>query len=304
MSTETPARPLVANVDAEILADGPNADQVPDAADMECDTDPATGGCPLSYTAGAASDVDEVQGWVDLNDDPGADPPTGDETGTGDTFEGDASEGPDEGTEPGDDTEPDDTDVVLVNLSASQQLILSPASATKPLGAQSALTATVTTGATPNSGVAVVGQVLPGGPHAGTTATCSTGANGQCTLNYTGPNPGTDKFRATVDADANGLPNEADSTEDVGVAGGTEEPDTTAVAQITWGVPEPPDDDNCDAAKQKVKKLKKKLKKAKKALKKAKASGDDDRIAKKKKKVKKLKKKLKKAKQRKRTACA
>jgi len=304
MSTEETPRGLLANVDAEITV-GPNENMVADKADFECDTD-QNGVCALTYTAGAADGVDEIQSWLDLNDDPDAEPETGDETDPeGDGFEGDASEGPNEEVEPGDEPEGDDgdiTDVVEVSVSAGPVLILAPQSATKTVGTQSALTATLTLGGVPDSGEAIAAQVLPGGPNAGATSTCTTGANGQCTLNYTGANPGTDKVRATVDTDKNGLPNEADSTEDVGVAGGTEEPDATALAQVTWTAPE--EDNRCENAKKKVKKLKKKVKKAKKAFKKAKASDDDDRIAKKKKKVKKLKKKFKKAKNRKRNACA
>ena len=288
------ARPLVANVDAEI-EDGPNKNQKAAGADMECDTALTTGKCNLTYTAGAGGGIDKIRGWVDLNDDKGASPVTGNET-TGDGFEADK----DEALADDDD---DTTDVVQASISGGDVLVLSPQSSTKAIGSPSALTATFTANAVPTSGKKIAAQVLPGGAHPGQAATCTTAANGQCTLNYTGTTAGTDKVRATVDADGNGLPNEADATEDVGTAGGTLEPDATAVSQIIWTAPEP-DDDKCDAAKQKVKKLKKKIKKAKKAFKKARASGDDDRIAKKKKKVKKLKKKIKRAKQRKRTACA
>jgi hypothetical protein len=238
--------------------------------------------------------IDKIRGWVDLNEDPDATPPTGDETTGEDVWEADK----DEALADDDD---DTTDVVQASISGGDVLVLSPASATKTIGSQSALTATFTANAIPTSGKKIAAQVLPGGAHPGQAATCTTAANGQCTLNYTGTTAGTDKVRATVDADGNGLPNEADSTEDVGVAGGTPEPDSTAISQITWT--DPKESLECEAATEKVKKLKKKLKKAKKALKKAKASGDDDRIDKKKKKVKKLKKKLKRAKQRKQAAC-
>ena len=260
MSTETPPRGLLANVDAEIL-EGPNENQMANEADTECTTI-QSGECTISYTAGAGTGVDVVQSWVDLNDDPDAEPETGDETDPeGEGFEGDASEGPNEDTNPGDVEEDDITDVVEVGFSGGQVLVLAPQSATKTVGSQSALTATVTMGGVPDSGEAVAGQVLPGGPNAGVASTCTTGANGQCTLNYLGANAGTDKIRATVDADGDGLPNEADATEDVGVAGGTPEPDATAVSTITWTAPE--EDNRCENAKKKVKKLKKKFGKAK-----------------------------------------
>ena len=242
MSKVGTPKPLVANVDAEIT-DGPQNALAGTTPDMECDTDPTTGTCILKYTPGPSTGVDEVDAWVDRNDDPGPPPdgdtPSGDEVqGTG--YEGDTSEGPDEGTAPGDTVEPDETDVVKVSISATQQLTLSPASSTKTLGTQSALTAGVFLGQTAQSGVKVAAIVLTGGAHAGQTATCDTGPNGQCTLNYTGTKAGVDKVRATVDTDGNGQPNEADSTEDIGNNGGTAEPDTTAVAQITWGTPAPP----------------------------------------------------------------
>lgn len=243
-SDEATPRALVANVDAEVTA-GPNNEPgpVPDSVDADCDTDATTGECELTYTAGPTTGVDEVDAWVDLNEDPNADPPTGDEL-EGPGFEGDASEGPDEDAEPGDVEEPDITDVVEVNVSGGQVLDISPETSTKAPNSASALLADLRTGGTPQSGVVIAAAVDAGGANAGKTATCTTGPNGQCTLNYTGTVEGIDKVRATVDADANGLPNEADATEDVtgtgAAAGGTPEPDSTDVVEITWAVPPPP----------------------------------------------------------------
>lgn len=246
MSDEATPRPLVANVDAEITT-GPNDSPGPaPGVDSECDTAPATGVCELKYTPGATVGVDELDAWVDRNEDPGPPPagdtPTGDET-EGADFEGDGDEGPDEGLEPGTTQEGDrgdETDVVKVSISGGQVLTLNPSSATLAPGSSASILARVTTAGAVQSGVKVAGAVLTGGAHPGQTVACTTGPDGQCTLGFTGSSVGVDKLRATVDTDGNGQPNEADSTEDIGVAGGTAEPDTTALAQITWVRPAPP----------------------------------------------------------------
>jgi hypothetical protein len=229
---------LLANVDAEIES-GPNTNKVASKADMECDTAQMTGTCELKYTAGATAGQDKIRGWIDLNDDPDAttgDPPTpaptGDET-TGDKYEADKDEVLA-------DTDADGTDVVQANISGGVVLVLS-GGGSKPVGTQSGLTAVLTSGGTAQSGQQIAAEIMTGGVNLGTTiAPCTTAANGQCTLNYTGAKAGVDKVRATVDSDKNGLPNEADQTEDIGVAGGTVEPDATAIAQITWTAPTPP----------------------------------------------------------------
>lgn len=254
-------RPLVANVDAEILAGSPNANKVPTGSDMECDTDPATGECDLTYVAGPNQGVDTVRAWIDENDDPEADPETGDEADTADEdFEGDEAEEPEEGTT----DEPDRTDVVRVNISDDPVLTLSPKTPNQQTGTAVNITASVTQASAPLNNQPIAAVVLTGGPNAGTATqpklvTCTTGSNGQCTLTYTGgPTPGTDNLRATVDADNNGQPNEADSSENYDTAGGTPEPDTTDVARITWVgpvVPPDPDDEEdsnnqCDSTRQ------------------------------------------------------
>jgi hypothetical protein len=305
-STETTARNLVGNVDAEIIPpNSPNVNKNPSTVDAECTTLQTTGSCDLTYLAGPNSGVDTVRSWADLNDDP--EPPTdtetdGDETDpTNSDFEGDETEGVDETTTPGSEPETptkDITDVVSVNISAAQVLSLGPPSQTKDVGTSATLTASVTLGGTPQNNIKVAASILTGGPNAGTVLTCTTGSGGTCPLAFTGgANTGTDKVRATVDTNGDGQPNEADATEDVGNNGGTAEPDTTAVASVTWVKPTPPpdgggggDDDACNAAKKKLKKAKAKLKKAKK-------SGDEE-------KIKKAKKKVKRAKKRRVAACA
>jgi hypothetical protein len=286
VAAPTKPRTLLANVDAEIES-GPNINKMASTVDMECDTEQTTGICELKYTAGGTAGQDKIRGWVDLNDDPKAmssatppaPAPTGDET-TGDKWEADKDEGLDEKTAKGAMDEPDWTDVFQANISGGAVLVLS-GGGSKPVGTQSGLTATLTTGGTVTSGQQIAAQILTGGVNLGTTiAPCTTAANGQCTLNYTGAKAGIDKVRATVDSDKNGQPNEADQTEDVGVEGGTKDPDTTAVVQITWTPPTPPPtDEKCEMAKKQVKK-------AKNALRRAKDHGDDQAITKAKKKLK------------------
>lgn len=306
--TTPPARALLANVDAEVTA-GPNNLLPGTGPDAECDTAQTSGQCVLTYTPGATIGVDTVQSWVDLNEnDPGDPdatpvvPPGGDETtGTDGRFEGDASEGTTESTNPGSVPEGDITDVVEVSISATQQLNVDPESQNKTINTPVTFTASVTLGGVAQSGVAVAAEIVAGGPNASKTiAPCNTGANGTCALTYTGTAAGTDKIRAGVDTDANGLPNEADATEDLTgsgtQAGGTIEPDTTDVVQVIWAAPVPPpppppdgDDTKCELAKKDVRKAKKALKKAKKT-----EGTRDDKQA---------KKRLKRAKRRKAAAC-
>jgi hypothetical protein len=311
VSTETTPVPLIANVDAEVIS-GPNntPGPAPATVDAQCDTAPATGECSLSYIGSATSGVDVLQAWVDRNDDkpaetgPPAVPAGGDET-SGSGFEGDATEGTDEATTPGAVAETpnkDITDVIDVNWTGTQTLDISPESTTKTTNTAATFTASVSTpGGTGQSGVKVAAAIDAGGPNVSKTITaCTTGANGTCSLTYTGTAVGVDKVRAAIDSDQNNLPNEADATEGVTgsgtEAGGTVEPDTTDVVQVTWTAatptptPDPGDSAACEEAK-------KKLKKAKKALKKAKKTGDDDKIAK-------AKKKVKRAKNRKAAACS
>lgn len=296
--TATP-RGLISNVDAEII-DGPQKNLTPSAPDKECDTAQATGVCTWTYTPGVTAGVDKWQSWVDENEnDPGdasATPPVpagGDET-TGNGFEADNTEGRDEVGTPGATPETDITDVVEVTISASPQLQVSPSTQTKNTGESASFTATVTLNGT-GQNAQKVAMTVYSGPNNTKTASCNTGPAGTCTLQYTGgATAGNDKGRFWVDTNGNGQIDEGDATEDVNVPGATPEPDTTAIAQVTWVAPPPPppppDDEACQQAKNN-------LKKAKKALKKAKAKGDDEAIAK-------AKKKVKKAKKRKRAACA
>ena len=255
------ARPLVANVDAEILTGSPNANKQASGSDVECTTAPTSGECPLTYAAGPNNGVDTLRGWVDNNDDPEPQPgePTdtqtdGDESDTNNAdFEGDATEGPDETATPGttDEDPPDRTDVATVNISSNPVLTLSPRTQNKQTGETVTITASVNQGTAPLNNQKIAAVVLTGGPNAGKTAVCTTTSTGQCSLTYTGgATAGTDKVRAAVDTDGNGQPNEADSSEDVNVDGGVPEPDTTDVVRVTWvGPVAPPPPDEPDDAK-------------------------------------------------------
>jgi Bacterial Ig-like domain (group 1) len=99
-------------------------------------------------------------------------------------------------------------------------LSLAPTSATNPVGTSHTVTATVTQGTNPLTGVAVrftiSGSVSLGG-------SCTTDTNGVCTFTYSGPQfPGNDTITAFADVNGNG-------TRD------SDEP--TATATKTWVLP-------------------------------------------------------------------
>jgi hypothetical protein len=295
-ATGQTAKPLVANVDAEILAGSPNANVQATNVDMECDTLPTTGKCELKYTAGATTGEDTIRGWVDRNDNAArTTPKKGDETtGAAAVYEADDTEtATTEGTNT---TAAPLTDVVKATLSPNPQLLATPENQTKQTGETAVITAALTIGGTPENAKRISAVVLSGGPNAGKALFCNTGSGGTCTLEYTGTGSGTDKVRLWADTNSNGQPDEADVGEDQGTAGTTPEPDTTEVVAVTWqsaAPPPPPDPDDNDACEQATKDLQR----AKKKLKKAKA-GDNER------KIKKAKKRVKRARRNKQAACA
>jgi hypothetical protein len=111
----TDAKPLAVNVDVEIVS-GPNTGLKPTGADLECDTEAATGICTVKYTGSATVGLDSVRAWVDANDN-GKNAP--DSAAKGDEVPGEADQqekrdaAASDGV--GSQTEPDKTDVVEVN---------------------------------------------------------------------------------------------------------------------------------------------------------------------------------------------
>lgn len=84
-------------------------------------------------------------------------------------------------------------------LTAISDITLAPGTATNPVGTDHTVTATVVEGepgsTTPVVGTEVTFEVLSG-PHAGTTGTGTTDADGEATFTYTGTAPGTDTIQA------------------------------------------------------------------------------------------------------------
>ncbi|KKO18470.1 MAG: hypothetical protein BROFUL_02834, partial [Candidatus Brocadia fulgida] len=81
--------------------------------------------------------------------------------------------------------------------SCLETIVLSPASATNPIGSQHTVTATVTNDALePVADIAVSFEIVFG-PHAGATGTDTTDSNGQATFTYTGTLEGTDIIEAS-----------------------------------------------------------------------------------------------------------
>ncbi len=218
-----PAVPLVGNIDVEIIA-GPGQNSNSAGPDLTCDTAPETGQCELTVNSTVAGKTG-IRGWVDLNEDdqvPG---------------EADGTEGRDETTQAGTPTEPDLTDLVEINWVAgatAPRIDVEPENAQQTVGQEITFTVTSTSATGPQGTVNVAAQVAPGGANSGKTARCLTSAAGSCTLSYTGTNPGTDTLVVAVDANGNGLPNEADAGEAVATPGTKAEPDETDVVQVVW----------------------------------------------------------------------
>lgn len=80
-------------------------------------------------------------------------------------------------------------------LDVISDIALEPENATNPVGTSHTLTATVTEGGSPLSGITVTFTVETG-PHAGTTGNGVTNSSGKATFSYTGTKLGTDVIRA------------------------------------------------------------------------------------------------------------
>ncbi|MCK4527565.1 choice-of-anchor L domain-containing protein [candidate division WOR-3 bacterium] len=94
-----------------------------------------------------------------------------------------------------------DSDVFIKAESfVAPSLTLAPITATNPTGTSHSLTATATQNGVPQEGVSVNFQVISG-PHAGTSGSAVTDANGQATWGYSGTTAGTDTIVATATID-------------------------------------------------------------------------------------------------------
>jgi hypothetical protein len=105
----------------------------------------------------------------------------------------------------------------FLNPAAIARVTLTPPTATNPVGSSHTVTATATsaTGA-PIPNVRVLFTVTPGDDSALITDSCITGANGQCTFTYQGPEfPRTDAIRGCADSNRNGA---IEPTEPCGIA--------------------------------------------------------------------------------------
>ncbi|MCC7210605.1 MAG: right-handed parallel beta-helix repeat-containing protein [Candidatus Brocadia sp.] len=81
--------------------------------------------------------------------------------------------------------------------SCLETIVLSPGSATNPIGTQHTVTATIKNEAPEPIPDMVVSFEITSGPHAGVTGTDTTAANGQATFTYTGTQEGTDIIEAS-----------------------------------------------------------------------------------------------------------
>jgi hypothetical protein len=136
-------------------------------------------------------------------------------------------------------TDPDANTSELSNCTAAQQLVvgsvttLMPPNAVNPVGTTHTVTATAVSAGTapqPLAGVTVYFTVAGA---VDTSGQCVTGATGQCSFTYQGPNdPGADLIRAYADANGNGV---EDAGEIEGVATKEWLLPASAPGQVTGG---------------------------------------------------------------------
>jgi hypothetical protein len=114
---------------------------------------------------------------------------------------------------------------------AAGNIALSQASPSSPVGAGHTLSALVSDGGTPQPDETVLFTVVSG-PHAGTTGTATTGADGTATFSYTGASPGLDTLTASF-VDDRGITQTSNSVIVEWTATGNEPPSASAGGPYT-----------------------------------------------------------------------
>ncbi len=243
-------------IDFEITGAGdPDAGNTPLSPDRTCSVAEGATTCTVSYSSIVAGPA-EIRAWID-HDKNNA------------TNEADAAEGRDEGAVPGDETEPDDTDVVaktwFAGLPAGARLDCDDASGndtetnvvTGPNSSEiytCALVNTGTTPATPIGGVQIDAENLNGANDPDNSAAagtadfnpaCTTGIAGTCTFTLTSSESqaGTANVCFWADEDADSAFDPAGGSQDGGgcgeAVGAAENDNLTDVVQKTWAAPAP-----------------------------------------------------------------
>jgi Ca2+-binding RTX toxin-like protein len=231
-----------ARIDVEATgANDPDGNAVLTSPDFTCTTG-QNGQCTVTHLAAdsGASGTTSYRAWIDADN-------------SNATAEADATEGRDAAATPGAKAEIDDTDVVEKTWDATlvaTRLDCAPETATN----DSTTAHTITCTARNNSDATVAniqvdaeatGANDPDNANSRTSPdfTCTTNANGVCTIVHgpggtgTTTGAGTTTYRAWIDQDQNNATDEADSTEGrdgAATPGQTAEPDDTDVVEKTW----------------------------------------------------------------------
>jgi Ca2+-binding RTX toxin-like protein len=192
---------------------GIDAASTPNTPDLGCRIKRNETSCTVSYTRTATAGTDSITGFF-------------------------ADAGIDETTDPR------DTVTKTWQAPAGTRLNCEPETATNPTGTSHVVTCTVTdtAGATVAGAqvdVEITGTNDPDNADspASPDRSCTTAANGTCTISLIGNQAGTTTFRAFIDADQNDATGGPDATEGQAegtTAGATAEPDATDVVVKTW----------------------------------------------------------------------
>ncbi|MGH2746416.1 MAG: Ig-like domain-containing protein, partial [Actinomycetota bacterium] len=226
------------HVDAEATgANDPDDGASRTSPDFSCGPTNVQGRCSFTHSGDTSESGTTVyRAWIDADNDDSTD-------------EADSGEGRDENTTPGDRPEPDNTDVVEKEWSASR-LDCEPETDSNPTGTGHDITCTATDedgDPVPNENIDVEasGANDPDNSNSRTSPdfTCTTGSNGQCVVRHGPPGPtstneiGTTAYRAWIDFDKNNATDDSDATEgqnEESSPGAEPEPDSTDVVSKTW----------------------------------------------------------------------
>ncbi len=212
-----------ANIDVEITGANDPDNTNGGSPDRTCTTD-AEGQCSITHGPGASTGTTTYRAWHDTDNND-----TTDESDSSETMAHEDQDG---------------TDVVQHSWTAGR-LDCTPETGSKSAGVSHDITCTATAADnSPIAGVAIDIEAsgandTDGGPSNQTPDfTCTTGANGSCTVTHSGTNSaGSTSYRAWIDADNNDANVEADQGEgrnEAQAPGSRAEPDNTDVVEVAW----------------------------------------------------------------------
>lgn len=225
-----------ANIDAEATgANDPDGANSPDSPDFTCTTN-SQGQCSFTHGSGGQGSSTQAgmttyRAWIDSGNDNGP-------------AEADTAEGQNEGTTPGNEGEPDNTDVVTKTWTGDARRIdCEPETATNNTGTTHTVTCTVTD----NGGQRVSGEQVTfteeGVGEIQGSSTDTTDQNGQVTVTTTSSEAGQQTITGTLNDDLDGAePNEVDECDRAaGDPQGAPAGECSDTVAKTWQTPTEPE---------------------------------------------------------------